>query len=281
MTPIIRVRKDRIDVVGTIGIQANVQGETGLALPGEVIREAVASYKKLIEVAPYYRFMLDSHIDMRKAQWANVVGMITNVECAEDGSAIIDYTIFGDTRAYTTVAIMVKAGLPGAVSVSTRGFGKSQALTTAQLPSRVKITRTLAGSPVKFWKYLGTSLYKNRITLMEDFILLGWDLVVAPSQVETGLHILSSAPSVVGESSAGVYEKLIGNRTDLQSIASEGLDKIIDGYLRPIGESAGPLPSLDIPLTPPLRLGLVDDGGKIAREFGSIEDILRSVKQVN
>lgn len=272
MKPSVKVYSNRIEVRNQIGITPDTQGETGLLFPRAIIKKAVGDYKKLLEAAPYYRIMLDSHVDINEAKWENAAGLIDGVDVNESGAAVINYTIFGGTPIYKAVSLMIQTGMNGACPVSTRGFGSSKKIqegpnSYGRTPSdkKIKTYKKLSDSTITYWRTLGKNIHKGVIKELENFVLLGWDLVVVPSQNATGLSLLDSNLQVVGESCGSEYTKLLGEPLNLQSYVMGDLEDCSNGScLTTMRESAATLSLVQSKVTPPVRLNLLDPQSKFA-----------------
>lgn len=265
MSGTIKVYDDRISVIGQAGITPNIQGETGLVFPKEIIQQSVDDYLRLIEVAPYYRMMLDSHVELKDAKWSNVGGMIDDVYVDNNKTVRINYTVFAGTPAYNAIKIMHGAGGTVMSPVSTRGFGRIKEVKAdggggyagaSEDTKRVRMTRKLGDTKVAYWRKLGGSMYKNVLKMLDSFILLGWDLVVVPSQMEAGLPLLSNKPKIVAESAGGAHVKLMSNDwINMSNFVLGELSRDVTGDVR---EAAASLNMGKSQISPHVRLKLLD-----------------------
>lgn len=244
----VKLRKNYIEISNHRALVANKQGETGLVFRPETIRKAVDEYTVLINQAPYYRSMLDSHVKLSEAKHKDIAGLLTNVWVDQEGAARINYVVFNNTPVYDRLLVMAQLGGGGFISLSTRGFGEHVTIR----PSMIRKTETqpvmLRDSPVKYFRVLGNNGERKSGIFLEGFILLGWDIVVAPSQNDASSVVFvkgKKAPpltttGVIMESS-GDIRKAFGDISALKSELSDG--KL--GDLIAVGESAsGPNTSI-------------------------------------
>lgn len=277
MSGTIKVFEDKIKVIGQAGITPNIQGETGLVFPHTILQESVDDYKRLIELAPYYRVMLDSHIDLKEAKWRDVGGVIDNVYVDESSTVRIDYTVFGGTPTFNALKIMHLAGLNVVSPVSTRGFGSIREVRANDGGSfsgdpntkRIKMTRKLGDTKIAYWKKLGTQIYKNTLKVLDNFILLGWDLVVVPSQLEAGLPLINDSPKIIAESAGNMHVKMLSDR--IIDMSNFVVSELSGKNYSNIREAAASF-NLDLSrISPAVRLKLLDMNNDFSRNIQLIE----------
>jgi hypothetical protein len=262
----VKIKNKWIEISNHRALVPNVQGETGLVFKPETIKKSVGEYLKLIEQAPYYRVLLDSHVEMSNAKWADIAGMLTDLWIDNEGAARINYVVFNNTPVFDRMMTMAQVGGIGFASLSTRGYGKHVEIRPSRIvrSNAVKKIRMLHDSPIKYFKVLGESKYKKGGIYLEDFILLGWDIVVAPSQNDaSSLIFLEKAdPStLMVEESGGIIRKAFGDRRIIkESIVKEMQMCTGTQCYAPVTEACASL-SLEYSNTvPPLRTYLTSDG---------------------
>ena len=278
----IRVRKKWIEVSNHRALVPNIQGETGLIFKPEVIKQSVEDYTKLIETAPYYRMMMDSHVELPKSKWADIAGMITDVWTDSDNAARLNYVIFNNTAVYDRVVNMAEIGGLGFISLSTRGHGRHVKFNPARRFTRqpVRHIKMLHDSPVKYFKVLGEKKYKKSGVLLEDFILLGWDIVVMPSQNDASSYMFIDQGRNTGmvRESGSVIRKSFGDARILKDRLVTDMQMCTGTQCyEPVTEAAASLSLEFSPVVPPLRSFLVDSGfdGELYERFGcGVIDIL-------
>jgi len=276
MDSTIKIFEDRIKVTGQAGITPNIQGETGIVFPNTIIKESVEEYKRLIDIAPYYRVMLDSHIDLKDAQWKNVGGVLDNVYIDDSSTVRIDYTVFGGTPTFNALKIMNLAGLNMVSPVSTRGFGSIREVRPGSTNgfdqsnvAKVRMIRKLGDTKVAYWQRLGTQVYKNIIKMLDNFILLGWDLVVLPSQLESGLPLINNSPKIIAESAGSLHVKMFSDRIiDMSNFVINDLSKSKPADIR---EAAASLNVNTCKISPAVRLKLLDINEDFSRNIRLVE----------
>lgn len=276
----IRTRKGYTEVTNHRALNPNVQGETGVIFRPETIKKSVDDYIALIETAPYYRVMLDSHVDMGKAKWADVGGLVTDVWIDSDGAARINYTVFGNTAVDDRIRILSKMPGVGAMSLSARGYGRKVKIDPARTvsPRRDRKIRMLSDSPIKYFKTLGDVQYKKGGVFIEDFILLGWDLVVSPSQNDASSFVmLQGQRDAAMVKEGGIIRKAFGDQQTLKDhIVSDLLPCSGSSCIEPVMEASTSLSLEFSPTVPPLRSYLLagEDVGDI---YGSnVRDMLKT-----
>lgn len=276
----IKVFEDKIKVVGQAGITPNIQGETGLVFPNTILQQSVDDYNKLIEMAPYYRVMLDSHIDLKDAKWSNVGGVIDNVYVDESSTVRIDYTIFGGTPTFNALKIMSLSGINVVSPVSTRGFGSIREVRANENNSfsggdrngdaqRIRMTRKLGDTKIAYWKKLGTQIYKNILKVLDNFILLGWDLVVIPSQLEAGLPLINNSPKIIAESAGNMHIKMLSDR--IIDMSNFVIGEFSGNNFSDIREAAASFDINRCRISPAVRLKLLDINNDFSKNIQLIE----------
>lgn len=205
----IRIKKTYLEIGNHRALVPNKQGETGLVFRKETIAKAVDNYKLLIEQAPYYRVMLDSHIPLNTATHGDVAGLLSDVWVDSDGAARVDYVVFNNTPVYDRTIIMAGLGGKGCISLSTRGFGEHVTIRPSLTSKEGRSPVMLKDSPVKYFKVLGRTESRSSGVYLENFILLGWDIVVAPSQNDASSLIF--LPNTNSPNSTGVVRESAGN----------------------------------------------------------------------
>jgi len=278
----IKVFEDKIQVTGQAGITPNIQGETGLVFPHTIIQQSVDDYKRLIEVAPYYRVMLDSHIDLKDAKWSNVGGVIDNVYVDESSTVRIDYTVFSGTPAFNALRIMHLSGLQVVCPVSTRGFGSIREVRAnegggggfnpnvdSKAQQRIRMTRKLGDTKITYWKKLGVQIYKNVLKMLDSFILLGWDLVVIPSQLEAGLPLLNNSPKIIAESTGNMHVKMLSDR--IIDMSNYLIGELSMNGFTDIREAAASFNLNSCRISPAVRLKLLDFNNDFSKNIQLIE----------
>lgn len=272
----IRVRNKWIEITNHRALVPNVQGETGLIFTPEVIRQSVEDYTKLIETAPYYRMMLDSHVKLSESKWADIAGMITDVWTDTDGAARLNYVVFNNTPVYDRIINMGEIGGLGFISLSTRGHGRHVRFNPSRTFQRNKVRhiKMLHDSPIRYFKVLGEKKYKKGGVMLDDFILLGWDIVVMPSQNNASSYIFvdqSRDTGMVREASS-IIRKSFGDTHILKDKLVSDL-QVCTGTqcYEPVTEAAASLSFEVSPVVPHLRSFLVDSGfeGELYERFGS------------
>lgn len=253
----IRSRKGYTEVTNHRALNPNVQGETGVVFRPETIKKCVEEYIQLVEAAPYYRVMLDSHVDMSKAKWADVGGLLTDVWVDSEGSARINYTVFGNTAVEDRLKVLGKIPGLGAMSLSARGYGRKVKINPSRTvqPRTTKVIRMLSDSPIKYFKTLGDVQYKKGGVYIEDFILLGWDLVVAPSQNEaSSLVLVGQRGDAAMVNEGGIIRKAFGDRDRLKNRIVTDLGGTADGEMgTPVLEASASMSLERSTAVPPLR----------------------------
>jgi len=262
----VKIKNKWIEISNHRALTPNVQGETGLIFKPKTIKKSVEDYQELITQAPYYRVLLDSHVEMRKAKWADIAGMLTDVWVDGDGAARINYVVFNNTPVFDRMMTMAQVGGIGFTSLSTRGYGKHVEIRPSRIvrSNAVKKIRMLHDSPVKYFKVLGESKYKKGGVFLEDFILLGWDIVVAPSQNDASSFIFlnkSNPSTLVVEESGGIIRKAFGDKHIIKdNIVREMQMCTGTQCYAPVTEACASL-SLEFSSTiPPLRTYITNDG---------------------
>ncbi len=255
----VKIKSKWMEVTNHKALVPNLQGETGLVFKPETIKKSVAEYIKLIEQAPYYRVLLDSHVDMSKSKWADVSGILTDVWVDGDGAARINYVVFNNTPVFDRMLTMSQVGGIGFTSLSTRGYGKHVNIQ----PSRIvrtqaqKKIRMLHDSPIKYFKVLGESKYKKGGVYLDNFILLGWDIVVAPSQNDASSFIFldkGKNKTLVVKESGGIVRKAFGDKNIIKnSIVDEMQMCTGTQCYAPVIEAASSLSMEFSNTVPPLR----------------------------
>ena len=280
----VRVTKKYIEVKNQVALTPNLQGETGVVFKPETVKTAVADYQALIAKAPYYRVLLDSHVELGKAKWADVGGILNDVWVDGAGAARINYTVFPNTPTYDRLSLMAQMSDIGNVSLSARGFGRQMKIKPAgryQSDQKVSKIRMLSDSPIKFFQTLSSVKFKKGGVFIDEFVLLGWDLVVAPSQIEASSLLMLSGKkgdaALVRESS-GIIRKAFGSQTTIKNhIMTELGVSIDDGGYGPVLEASSGLSLDSSPTVPPLRTYIVggEEIGDIGSKYGKpIDDIL-------
>jgi hypothetical protein len=255
----VKIRNKWIEVSNHRALTPNVQGETGLVFKPKTIKESVKDYIDLIEQAPYYRVLLDSHVEMKSAKHADVAGVLTDVWVDNEGAARINYVIFNNTPVFDRIMTMAQIGGIGFTSLSTRGYGKHVDIRPSRVvrSNAVKKIRMLHDSPIKYFKVLGESKYKKGGVYLEDFILLGWDIVVAPSQNDASSFIFfnkNNTDTGVIKESGGVIRKAFGDKGLIKDSIVRDLQMCTGTQCYdPVAEACASLSLEFSPAVPPLR----------------------------
>lgn len=254
---IVKIKSKWIEVSNHRALVPEIQGETGLVFRSETIKQSVKDYIDLIKQAPYYRVLMDSHIDMSKSRWADVAGVLTDVWVDPEGAARINYVIFNNTPVFDRLLTMSNVGGIGFTSLSTRGYGRHVEIRPSRVVANkpVKKIRMLADSHIKYFKVLGESKYKKGGVYLEDFILLGWDIVVAPSQNDASSFIfLDSGKKTLLVEESGIVRKAFGDKNLIKDSIVKDL-QICTGTqcYAPVTEAACSLSMEYSSAVPPLR----------------------------
>jgi len=279
----IKIRDKWIEISGHRGLSPDVQGETGLVFTKPTISQAVTDYVELIKVAPYYRVMLDSHVKLNEAKHADIAGLLTDVWTDSDGAARLNYVVFNNTPVFDRVATMAAAGAIGFASLSTRGYGKHIEIKPSRVVSAKTSTkiRMLHDSPVKYFKTLGEAKYKKGGVYCEGFILLGWDIVVAPSQNDaSSIFFFGNQQTAMVKESGGIIRKAFGDKRIIKDHLVSELQLCTGSQcFEPVAEAAISLSMEYSPIVPPLRTYLTvpqDHAGELTDRLGSsVADMLK------
>jgi len=270
----VKIKDKWIEVTNHKSLVPNIQGETGLVFKPETIKKSVGEYITLIEQAPYYRVLLDSHVEMKSSKWADVAGILTDVWVDGDGAARINYVVFNNTPVFDRMVTMAQVGGIGFTSLSTRGYGKHVDIRPATIirSQAMKRIRMLHDSPVKYFKVLGESKYKKGGVYLDDFILLGWDIVVAPSQNGASSLIFldkGKNKTLVVKEAGGLIRKAFGDQKIIKDSIINELQLCTDmqGYA-PVVEAATSLSMEYSNTVPPLRTYMTA-GSEVVEELHS------------
>lgn len=280
----VKIKSKWIEVSNHKALVPNIQGETGLVFKPETIKRSVSEYISLIEQAPYYRVLLDSHVEMKSSKWADVAGILTDVWVDTDGAARINYVVFNNTPVFDRMVTMSKVGGIGFTSLSTRGYGKHVDIRPSHVvrAQTTRKIRMLHDSPIKYFQVLGESKYKKGGVYLDNFLLLGWDIVVAPSQNDASSFIFldkGKNKTAVVQEAGGIIRKAFGDKRIIKdSIVSEMQMCTGTQCYAPVVEAATSLSMEFSNTVPPLRAYMTagNEVDESCSRFGTnVTDMLR------
>ncbi len=280
----VKIKNKWIEISNHRALVPFVQGETGLIFKADTIKKSVSDYTELIQQAPYYRVLMDSHVEMKSSKWADVAGILTDIWVDGDGAARINYVVFNNTPVFDRMVTMAQVGGIGFTSLSTRGYGKHVDIRPShRVRSKpVKKIKMLHDSPIKYFKVLGETKYKKGGVFLEDFILLGWDIVVAPSQNDASSFIFldKKNKTMMVQESGSIVRKAFGDKTLIKdSIVREIQHCVGTQCYAPVTEAASSLSMEFSSTVPPLRTYMTasaDSTDELYDRFGStVTDMLR------
>lgn len=265
----VKIKNKWIEVSNHRALVPNKQGETGLVFKPNTIEQSVSDYQELIQQAPYYRVMLDSHVEMKSAKHADVSGILTDLWVDGDGAARINYVVFNNTPVFDRMTTMAHVGGIGFISLSTRGYGKHVDIRPSRIvrSNAVKKVRMLHDSPIKYFKVLGESKYKKGGVFLEDFILLGWDIVVAPSQNDASSFLFldkKKNTTMLVQESNGIIRKAFGDRQTIKDSIVKDMQMCTGTQCyAPVMEASASLSYEFSNTVPPLRAYMTSDDNAV------------------
>ena len=118
---VINETEDKIIIKNLLAFRGDFEQKAGIVYDQNMVKKAAEQYKNAIKTYPYYRYMLDGHVDSDTNvpdSYRNVIGYVQNLEIDDAHKALqIDFAIFKNHPVAGIIKNCIDNDLPIGVSV--------------------------------------------------------------------------------------------------------------------------------------------------------------------